>query len=121
MKRIIRRVTSSLVFLAATCTPEHWSNTYLLASQDVLAQLDLAEGALSERLDQDVVADGVLRLARSGLASCSVGRCMATAPFAPAIFGAGLGAPLLMVCIAGSVRLALGFLLPALPGAIQIV
>ena len=53
--------------------------TYLLTSQDVGSQLDLAECALAQGLTQHIVANRVWRLPRTALSSCLVQACSGAA------------------------------------------
>ena len=107
--------------MIATSAP--WLMTYFLTRQDVRAELDLAESALAERLDQYIVTNCVLRLGWTGLPGRSTRIHVASAALGGATFRTRTGSFLVVVGVTGVrvPRLLLRLLLAPMSAIIQIV
>lgn len=93
-------------------------DTYLLARQDVRTKLDLAKGALSQRLHQYIVANSMRLLWWTGLPGRPVPSGMASARLSS---GLPLCASFLLVGVVASATVALAIVLLPMPGTVQIV
>ena len=107
--------------MIATSAP--WLMTYFLTRQDVRAELDLAESALAERLDQYIVTNCVLRLGWTGLPGRSTRIHVASAALDGVVFMTSTGSFLVVVGVTGVrvPRLLLWLLLAPMSAIIQIV
>jgi len=102
-------------WLSSSLPKDDSISAYLLTGQDVRAELDLAKGALSQRLDQYIVANSVLLLGRTGLPRRPVATRMMGSATLSAILRAAIRVPFLLVRIVAAVARA--FHLPlAIPG-----